>query len=163
MLLPGFPLSVPCKSFIFVQILIIVQFNNIPDFLDQDQVETSLVGFVHEHTYRIEKLVYNFVSKEELHKMNQEFLNHDTHTDIITFDYTIKKALRAEFFISMWAVVRSAKSHSQSTENEVLRVISHGVLHCMGQNDKNREGKEQMRKSENRFIKMFHVKQKSHV
>ena len=107
--------------------------------------------------------MYNFVSKEELHKMNQEFLNHDTHTDIITFDYTIKKALRAEFFISMWAVVRSAKSHSQSTENEVLRVISHGVLHWMEQNDKNREGKEQMRKSENRFIKMFHVKQKSHV
>lgn len=107
--------------------------------------------------------MYNFVSKEELHKMNQEFLNHDTHTDIITFDYTLNKRLSAEFFISMWAVRQSAQDEGQSAENETLRVISHGVLHCMGQNDKSKEGKEQMRKSETRFIKMFHVKQKSHV
>ena len=107
--------------------------------------------------------MYNFVSKEELHKMNQEFLNHDTHTDIITFDYTLNKRLSAEFFISMWAVRQSAQDEAQSVENEILRVISHGALHCMGQNDKDKEGIEQMRKSETRFIKMFHVKQKSHV
>ena len=53
----------------------------------------------------------------------------------------------------MWAVRQSAQDEAQSTENETLRVISHGVLHCMGQNDKNKEGKEQMRKSETRFIK----------
>lgn len=95
--------------------------------------------------------------------MNQEYLNHDTHTDIITFDYTNQKTLHAEFFISMWAVRQSAEEESQNIESETLRVISHGVLHCMGLNDKTTDGKDQMRKSENRFIEMFHVKQKSHV
>ena len=60
--------------------------------------------------------------------MNQEFLNHDTHTDIITFDYTLEQTLTAEFFISMWAVRQSAQEEAQSVENETLRVISHGVL-----------------------------------
>ena len=140
-----------------------VQFNNIPDFLDKEQVETALVGFVHEHTYRIEKLVYNFVSKEELHKMNQEFLNHDTHTDIITFDYTLNKRLSAEFFISMWAVRQSAQDELQDIENEALRVISHGALHCMGFKDKTAKQIKTIRQKEDEFIEMFHVKQKSNV
>jgi len=143
--------------------LVIVQFNNIPDFLDREQVEKTLTDFVHLHDYTLGKLSYNFVSKKDLLKMNQEYLNHDTHTDIITFDYTNQKTLHAEFFISMWAVRQSAEEESQSIESETLRVISHGVLHCMGLSDKTTEGKDQMRKSENRFIEMFHVKQKSHV
>jgi len=143
--------------------LVIVQFNNIPDFLDREQVEKTLSDFVHQHKHTLGKLSYNFVSKKDLLKMNQEYLNHDTHTDIITFDYTNQKTLHAEFFISMWAVRQSAEEESQNIESETLRVISHGVLHCMGLNDKTTEGKDQMRKSENRFIEMFHVKQKSHV
>jgi rRNA maturation RNase YbeY len=95
--------------------------------------------------------------------MNQEYLNHDTHTDIITFDYSSQKTLSAEIFISMWAIRQSAKDENQTTENETLRVISHGVLHCMGLNDKKREEKAMMRKSENRFIELFHVKQKKYV
>jgi len=121
------------------------------------------MDFVREYKYTIGKLSYNFVSKEELLKMNQEYLNHDTHTDIITFDYSSQKTLSAEIFISMWAIRQSAKDENQTTENETLRVISHGVLHCMGLNDKNTEEKAMMRKSENRFIELFHVKQKKYV
>lgn len=95
--------------------------------------------------------------------MNQKYLNHETHTDIISFDYSQDKSLRAEFFISMWAISVSAQEEGQTTENETLRVISHGVLHCIGLNDKTVEEKAEMRKQENHFIDLFHVKHKSHV
>ncbi|MDA8877315.1 rRNA maturation RNase YbeY [Flavobacteriaceae bacterium] len=134
-----------------------------PEFLKNAELESVLMDFVREYKYTIAKLSYNFVSKEELLKMNQEYLNHDTHTDIITFDYSSQKTLSAEIFISMWAIRQSAKDENQTIENETLRVISHGVLHCMGLNDKKREEKAMMRKSENRFIELFHVKQKKYV
>ncbi len=96
-------------------------------------------------------------------KINQKFLNHETHTDIISFDYSQKKILKAEFFISLWAVGISANEESQNIENEAVRVISHGVLHCMGLDDKNDEQRKRMRRKEEKFIDLFHVKQKRHV
>ena len=62
----------------------------------------------------VDQLVYNFVSHEELYEMNNKFLSHSTHTDIITFNYTHDQSLRAEFFISQWAVERSAEEESHS-------------------------------------------------
>jgi probable rRNA maturation factor len=113
--------------------------------------------------YVIDRLVYNFVSKERLLEMNQQYLNHDTHTDIISFDYTQNKSLSAEFFISLWAVARSAEEEAQSIENETLRVLVHGVLHCMGKKDSTAQEKAVMRKHEDEFINMFHVKHNNHV
>ena len=91
------------------------------------------------------------MSKETLLEMNRQYLKHDTHTDIISFDYTSDKSLTAEFFISIWAVARSAEEEAQSIENETLRVISHGILHCMGKNDKNKAEQMEMRKLEEEF------------
>ena len=96
-------------------------------------------------------------------ELNQKFLSHATDTDIITFDYTKNKSLSAEIFISLWAVGLSAKEESQSTENETLRVLVRGILHCLGHKDANTEQKLKMRELEDDFIKMFHVKQNSHV
>ena len=94
---------------------------------------------------------------------NIKYLNHSTHTDIISFDYSLKRNLRAEFFVSTWAVSLSAEENSQSVVNEMLRVLSHGVLHCMGFNDKSDTDKSIMRFEENKFINMFHVKPIFHV
>ena len=63
----------------------------------------------------------------------------------------------------MWAIKNSAKKAKQTTENEILRVIIHGVLHCMGYNDKTSEQAQIMRNKEEEFISLFHVKQNSHV
>jgi ssRNA-specific RNase YbeY (16S rRNA maturation enzyme) len=63
----------------------------------------------------------------------------------------------------MWAVRLSAKEESQSIVNETLRVISHGVLHCIGFKDKNDTEKSKMRIKEKEFIDLFHVKHKSNV
>ena len=95
--------------------------------------------------------------------MNQKFLNHNYHTDILSFDYTKKKRLRAEFFISMSAIEQYAKKNTQSTEKETLRVVSHGVLHCMGKNDGSNQQKVEMRRLEDKFIELFHVKLQNYV
>lgn len=119
--------------------------------------------YISQFGFIIDQLVYNFVSQEELFEMNQKYLNHTSHTDIISFNYSSKESLRAEFFISLWAVERSAEEEAQSVENECLRVIVHGILHCLGFNDASLQEKAKMRTLENNFIDMFHVKQKAHV
>ena len=153
----------PPKSFIFVIKIKIIDFINIPDSLNQTVLENTIIDLVVSIGFSIEKLSYNFVSKQDLLNLNKKFLNHDTNTDIITFDYSLNKALKAEIFISMWAVKTSALNQNQSIENETLRVISHGVLHCMGFKDKTAKQIKAIRQKEDEFIEMFHVKQKANV
>ena len=153
----------PTKSFIFVLKIKIIDFINIPDFLNQIVLEKTIIDLVGSIGYSIEKLSYNFVSKQDLLKLNKKFLNHNTNTDVITFDYSLNKALKAEIFISMWAVETSALELNQSIENETLRVISHGALHCMGFKDKTANEIKIIRQKEDEFIEMFHVKQKGNV
>ena len=153
----------PTKSFIFVLKIKIIDFINIPDSLNQTVLENTIIDLVGSIGYSIEKLSYNFVSKQDLLKLNKKFLKHNTNTDVITFDYSSNKALKAEIFISMWAVETSAIELDQSVENEALRVISHGVLHCMGFKDKTANQIKTIREKEDEFIEMFHVKQKNNV
>ena len=153
----------PTKSFIFVLKIKIIDFINIPDSLNQTVLENTIIDLVGSIGYSIEKLSYNFVSKEDLLKLNKKFLKHNTNTDVITFDYSSNKALKAEIFISIWAVETSAVELEQSVENETLRVISHGVLHCMGFKDKTATQIKTIREKEDEFIEMFHVKQKGNV
>ena len=141
----------------------IIVFNNIPDYLNIKLTQDSLQVFVSDYGYSIDKLSYNFISTDAMLALNIKHLNHSTHTDIISFDYSSKRTLRAEFFISPWAVSRSADEHSQSIVNEMLRVVSHGVLHCLGFKDKSDNDKSLMRREENKFINMFHVKPTFHV
>ena len=102
------------------------------------------------------------MSKEELLRINREFLNHNYHTDIISFDYTKSKIIEADFYLSMWAI-KTLQKRKTTIEKETLRVIIHGVLHCMGYNDKTSEQAKIMRNKEEEFISLFHVKQNSHV
>ena len=108
--------------------------------------------------YSLDQLEYNFVDAEALLSLNQKYLNHDTDTDIITFDYTETKGIQAEAFISCPALLQNAKLNGQTAENEVLRLLSHALLHCMGYNDKTAEQKEVMRLKEEECINLFHVK-----
>jgi rRNA maturation RNase YbeY len=134
-----------------------------PEFISPDDLNIFLNSYVDSYGYRIDQLTYNFVSKERQLLLNKEFLNHNTHTDVITFDYSKNKSLKAEFFISLWAVTLSAKEFSQSIENETIRVIVHGILHCLGYKDDSKRDKHKMRELEDKFIEMFHVKQKKNV
>ncbi len=103
------------------------------------------------------QLDYVFCSDEFLLQMNQEYLHHDTFTDIITFDYSNGKTISGDIFISTERVKENSETYGVDFENELLRVMSHGVLHLMGYGDKSIPEKELMRKKEDEKIKMFHV------
>ena len=141
----------------------IIKFLNIPDNFDTKKLSVSLSEYIQIKGYDIKKLQYNFVSKQALLKMNKKYLNHKTNTDIITFNYSSNNKLEAEFFVSSWAINKSAKEYRQTTENEMLRVIIHGVLHCMGYNDGSNAEIANMRKMEDKFISMFHAKHNRYV
>lgn len=103
------------------------------------------------------QLDYVFCDDEYLLKLNQQYLDHDTFTDIITFDYSNGKTISGDIFISTDRVKENAKLYEVDVENELLRVMSHGVLHLMGYGDKTDSEKELMRIKEEEKIKMFHV------
>ena len=102
---------------------------------------------------------YVFCSDEYLHKINVEFLNHDTYTDIITFDNNLGKEIHSDIFISIERVRENALEFDVSFENELKRVMIHGVLHLLGYKDKSEEDVKVMRQKENEMINMFHVEQ----
>ena len=105
------------------------------------------------------QLDFVFCDDEKLLSINQEYLDHDTYTDIITFDYTQGSVLAGDIFISIDRVRENAKEFRVSFFEELLRVMSHGVLHLAGYADKSDEEKKLMRKKEDEKIKMFHVEQ----
>ena len=98
-------------------------------------------------------IVFNFLSDNELLRINKEFLKHNTYTDIITFDYSEKKELNAEIFISIERVGENAKKLKINFDQEVRRVMIHGVLHLCGFKDKTAKDKRLMREAEDRQLK----------
>lgn len=100
---------------------------------------------------------YIFCDDEYLHKINVEYLNHDTLTDIISFDYSEGNFLHGDIFVSVERVTENAKEFNVSFENELKRVMAHGVLHYCGYKDKSEQDELLMRQKEDEKIKMFHV------
>ena len=106
-------------------------------------------------------LAIAFMDDEALRALNVKYLNHDTFTDIITFDDSVGKDIVANIAISVDRVSANANKFSQVFDNEIIRVISHGLLHCLGYNDKTVEEKAKMTSAEEICIKQFHVEHKS--
>ncbi|WP_276379325.1 rRNA maturation RNase YbeY [Flavobacterium sp. H4147] len=100
---------------------------------------------------------YIFCDDEYLHKINVEYLNHDTLTDIISFDYTVGNEISGDIFVSVERVEDNAKDFNVSFEEELKRVLAHGILHYCGYKDKSDEDAELMRSKEDEKISMFHV------
>ncbi|MEO0902638.1 MAG: rRNA maturation RNase YbeY [Bacteroidota bacterium] len=105
------------------------------------------------------QLDFVFCDDEKLLSINQEYLKHDTYTDIITFDYSEGSVLSGDILISIDRVKENAEEFKVSFFQELLRVVSHGVLHLAGYGDKSDEEKKVMREKEDEKIKMFHVEQ----
>lgn len=102
---------------------------------------------------------YIFCDDEYLHKINVEYLNHDTLTDIISFDYTVGNELNGDIFVSVERVEDNAKDFNVSFIEELKRVLAHGILHYCGYKDKSDSEAELMRSKEDEKIVMFHVEQ----
>jgi len=102
---------------------------------------------------------YIFCNDEYLHEINLKYLQHDTFTDIITFDSTEENILNSDVFISIERVKENATNLAVDFEEELKRVIIHGILHLCGYTDYSVEEKAKMRLKEEEKIEMFHVEQ----
>ena len=99
---------------------------------------------------------YIFCDDDYLLTINQNFLKHDTFTDIITFDNRVGETLNGEIYISLNRITENAQLYKTSSSEELLRVIAHGILHLCGYNDKSKEEEEVMRKEEENAINLFY-------
>ncbi|KAA3623332.1 MAG: rRNA maturation RNase YbeY [Flavobacterium sp.] len=95
------------------------------------------------------EITFVFCGDEFLLRLNQEYLDHDTYTDIISFDYSLGKELHGEIYISTDRVSENANDFKVSFTDELHRVIIHGILHLCGYKDKSEKEKELMRSKEN--------------
>lgn len=105
------------------------------------------------------EISYVFCNDDYLHKINLEYLDHDTLTDIISFDYSEGNFLHGDIFISVERVADNALDFGVSFEEELKRVMIHGILHYCGYKDKSEDDERFMRKKEDEKMKMFHVEQ----
>lgn len=102
---------------------------------------------------------YIFCDDDYLLEINQLYLDHDTLTDIISFDYSIGNDLHGDIFISIDRVRENALDFNVSFQEELKRVMVHGVLHYCGYKDKSENDEKLMREKEDEKMKLFHVKQ----
>jgi len=94
-------------------------------------------------------------SKEYLLKINKKFLNHNYHTDIVTFNYNEKNVVSGDLFISLPKIIENASIYKTSKKDELIRVIFHGILHLLDYNDKSNEEILIMRQKENYYLKKY--------
>ena len=102
------------------------------------------------------EISFIFCSDAYLLAINQQYLQHNTYTDIITFDYTKDakdKLVSGDIFISTERVKENAEKFSKTMEHELHRVMIHGILHLLGYTDKKKQDKEEMTKQENTYLK----------
>ena len=107
--------------------------------------------------YTIGEINYIFCDDTYLHKLNLDFLQHDTLTDIISFDSTLGKLIGGDIFISVERVAENAKDYKVSFTDELHRVMIHGVLHYMGFKDKSIVDKKRMRKEEDNALLLISI------
>lgn len=98
---------------------------------------------------------YIFCDDEYLLKINQDYLQHDYYTDIITFDYVKGKTINGEIFVSLQRISDNASMLSREYEEELRRVLAHGILHLSGYKDKTEEQEKLMRSKEDFYLKQY--------
>ena len=120
--------------------------------LDKQQLMTWIGKVAERHNYKVGNVSYIFVDDQEILRVNNKFLQHDYYTDIITFDYCEGDILNGDLVISLDTVRTNAEKFNKPYDEELHRVIIHGILHLCGINDKGPGEREQMEAAENRAL-----------
>lgn len=131
-----------------------ISFNYENDFklVNEAKISKWISSVILNENCKEDEINYVFCDDDYLHKLNVDFLNHDTLTDIISFDYSVGKKLQGDIFISIERVEDNAKDFKVSFETELHRVIVHGILHYCGYKDKTDIEAKQMRDKENFYL-----------
>jgi len=131
-----------------------IQFNYETDFLieNEERLATWISEVITSEGFKEDEINYIFCDDEYLFELNVEFLDHDTLTDIISFDYSIGKIIQGDIFISIERVRENASDFNVGFLEELHRVMVHGILHYCGYKDKTDSEERLMREKENHYL-----------
>ena len=131
------------------------------DFLleNEDTYQSWIETVVQSEQKIVGEINYIFCDDDYLHNINVKYLNHNTLTDIISFDYSEFNTISGDIFISIDRVLENAQNFNIDFHQELLRVMAHGILHYCGYKDKSESEVSLMREKENEKIELFHVEQ----
>ena len=127
--------------------------------LDERRVSRWIRAVAADYGFAVGNITYIFCSDERELAVNREFLGHDYYTDVITFDYSTASTLNGDIFISLDTVQSNAVAEQVSFEEELLRIIIHGVLHLCGINDKGPGEREIMEECENQALALLPLRE----
>ena len=123
--------------------------------INKDKVRKWIEAVAQRHDKIIGEINYMFTDDDGILKINREFLQHDYYTDIITFDYSKRRVISGDIYISLDTVRSNAESMGETYDRELHRVIIHGVLHLVGINDKGPGEREIMENFENEALEIL--------
>jgi len=121
---------------------------------NEEQISSWIKSVIQTEGHQFGNINFIFCSDPYLHKINVEYLNHDTFTDVITFPYS-ETIVEGDIFMSIDRIKENAKSFEVTFEQELHRVMIHGVLHLMGLSDKTSEEKKLMTEKENTYLRLL--------
>ena len=136
-----------------------ITFNYETDFfLDKSsKISEWILNTISLENFTLGEINYIFCNDSYLLDINKKYLNHDTFTDIISFDYTIGKQINGDIYISIDRIKENSKLYNTSFNNELLRVMIHGVLHYLGYKDKTTDEKKTMRLKEDYYLSLQNI------
>lgn len=139
----------------------IINFYSENDFqlAEESVYESWLKEVIASENKQLEEVSYIFCDDQYLLEINQKYLDHDTYTDIISFDNCIGNILAGDIFISTERVGENAREYGVEFQEELRRVMAHGILHFCGYKDKSEKEAAEMRRKEEEKMRMFHVEQ----
>lgn len=129
--------------------------NTVFKLKEKARIKSWIALVVAKEKKTIGTISYVFMTDDDLLEVNEKYLKHNTYTDIITFDYTEEKKISGDIFISVDRIQENAQKLKVNFEEELHRVIIHGVLHLCGYKDKTKIDSDLMRKKENASLKLF--------
>ncbi|AZA61849.1 rRNA maturation RNase YbeY [Chryseobacterium indoltheticum] len=129
-------------------------YENLPESVNTDYTRW-LKDIIVSEGKKLGEINYIFCDDDYLLKVNQDYLQHDYYTDIITFDYVKGKTISGEIFVSLQRISDNASTLSKNYEEELRRVLAHGVLHLCGYKDKTEEEEQLMRSKEDFYIAKY--------
>ena len=136
------------------EITYLAQQTELPIF-NQLAVNEWIKQVARNHNRVVGPLTYIFCSDDRIIEVNRKFLNHDYFTDIITFDYSSHKRISGDMFISLDTVKSNAELFQRAYNEELMRVVIHGVLHLCGINDKGPGEREIMEAAEDKALALL--------
>jgi len=122
-----------------------------------DEISDWISTIISNENYELGEITFVFCDDNYLHKLNVDFLNHDTFTDIISFDNSLGKQVNGEIYISIDRVKENAETFNVSFLDELHRVVIHGILHFCGYKDKTEQDSKLMRKKEDEALTLRNI------